>query len=67
MGRAYRVALDAVENNETYDAVGLSKEVFAISNRGYTPGFLVGNPGEKAIYFEKNIDLHEEEPVGIVK
>lgn len=61
------MALDAVEKNESYDAVELSKEVFAISNRGYTPGFLVGNPGEKAIYFEKNIDLHEEEPVGIVK
>ena len=67
VGRAYRVALDAVEKNEPYDAVELSKEVFAISNRWYTPGFLVGNPGEKAIYFEKNIDLHEEEPVGIVK
>lgn len=28
---------------------------------------MVGNPGEKGIYFEKNVDLHEEEPVGIVK
>jgi hypothetical protein len=27
----------------------------------------VGNPGEKGIYFEKNLDLHEEDPVGIVK
>lgn len=27
----------------------------------------MGNPGEKAIYFEKNIDLHEEDPVGIVR
>jgi hypothetical protein len=49
-----------------YDAMELSKEVFAISNRGYTPGFLVGNPGEKAIYFEKNKELHEEEMAGIV-
>lgn len=67
VGRAYRPALDAVEKNMEYDAMKLSEEVFAISNRGYTPGFLVGNPGEKAIYFEKNKDLHEEEPVGIVK
>lgn len=67
VGRAYRPALDAVEKGETYDAMKLSDEVFAISNRGYTPGFLVGNPGEKAIYFEKNVDLHEEDPVGIVK
>ncbi|MBP9779301.1 U32 family peptidase [Candidatus Gracilibacteria bacterium] len=67
VGRAYRPALDAVEENQEYDAMKLSKEVFAISNRGYTPGFLVGNPGEKGIYFEKNQDLHEEDPVGIVK
>ncbi len=67
VGRAYRPALDAVEKNMRYDAMKLSEEVFAISNRGYTPGFLVGNPGEKWIYFEKNVDLHEEEPVGIIK
>jgi putative protease len=67
VGRAYRPALDAVEKNIEYDAMKLSEEVFAISNRGYTPGFLVGNPGEKGIYFEKNLDLHEEDPVGIVK
>lgn len=53
VGRAYRPALDAVEQNMVYDAMELSKEVFAISNRGYTPGFLVGNPGKKAIYFKK--------------
>ncbi len=66
VGRAYRGALDAVEKNMEYDAMELSKEVFAISNRGYTPGFLVGNPWEKAIYFEKNKELHEEEMAGIV-
>lgn len=66
MGRAYRPALDAVERGETYNIASLSDEVFAISNRGYTPGFLVGNPGEKAIYFEKNKELHEEEMAGIV-
>lgn len=66
VGRAYRPAIDAVEQNREYDAMELSKEVFAISNRGYTPGFLVGNPGEKAIYFEKNKELHEEEMAGIV-
>ncbi|PID83717.1 U32 family peptidase [Candidatus Gracilibacteria bacterium] len=67
VGRAYRPALDAVEKGEEYDMETLSEEVFAISNRGYTPGFLVGNPGEKAIYFEKNLDYHEEDPVGIVQ
>ena len=67
VGRAYRPALDAVEKWETYDIAGLSDEVFAISNRGYTPGFLVGNPWEKAIYFEKNKELHEEEMAWVVK
>lgn len=66
VGRAYRPALDAVEQGITYDTMELSKEVFAISNRGYTPGFLVGNPGEKAIYFEKNKELHEEEMAGVI-
>jgi putative protease len=66
VGRAYRPALDAVEKNMEYDIAKLSDEVFAISNRGYTPGFLVGNPGEKAIYFEKNKELHEEEMAGII-
>lgn len=66
VGRAYRPALDAIERGEAYDIASLSDEVFAISNRGYTPGFLVGNPGEKAIYFEKNKELHEEEMAGIV-
>ena len=67
VGRAYRGALDALETWKEYDAMELSKEVFAISNRGYTPGFLVGNPWEKAIYYEKNLDYHEEDPIGIVK
>lgn len=67
VGRAYRPALDAVEQGKKYDDTILAEEIFAISNRGYTPGFLVGNPGEKGIYFEKNQDLHEEDPVGIVK
>lgn len=66
VGRAYRPAIDAVEKWEAYDIMGLSEEVFAISNRGYTPWFLVWNPWEKAIYFEKNQELHEEEPVWIV-
>lgn len=66
VGRAYRPALDAVEKNMEYDIMWLSCEVFAISNRGYTPGFLVGNPGEKAIYFEKNKELHEEEMAGVI-
>jgi len=67
VGRAYRGALDAVEAGKIYDADELGKEVFAISNRGYTPGFLVGNPGEKGIWFNKNGEIKEEEYLGIIR
>jgi len=67
VGRAYRAALDAVEENQEYDAEKLAEELFAISNRGYTPGFLVGNPGEHGIWFEKNGEIKEEEYLGIVR
>ncbi len=67
VGKAYRIAMDALEKGEPYDMEKLSREVFAISNRGYTPGFLVGNPGEKGIWFEKDGEIKEEEFIGIVK
>jgi putative protease len=67
VGRAYRSAIDAVERGEAYDDVALSREIFAISNRGYTPGFLVGDPGAKGIYYEKNAELKEEDFLGIVQ
>ena len=66
VGRAYRTALDAVEAGKPYDVETLSREIFAISNRGYTPGFLVGNPAENGIWYEKNGEIKEEEFVGIV-
>ncbi|EKE29767.1 MAG: Protease [uncultured bacterium (gcode 4)] len=65
--RGYRKAITAVENWEKYDAVELSKELFAISNRGYIPGFVVWDLWDKSIYFEKNAELKEEEFVWIVR
>jgi putative protease len=67
VGRAYRLAMDALESGIPYDADSLAREIFAISNRGYTPGFLVGNPGEKGIWFEKNAEIKEEEFIGVVR
>lgn len=66
-GRAYRKALDAVEKGEKYDAQELSKELFAISNRWYIPGFVLGDIAEKTIYFEKNAELKEEDFVWIIR
>ncbi|MDD2487188.1 MAG: U32 family peptidase C-terminal domain-containing protein [Candidatus Gracilibacteria bacterium] len=67
VGRAYRQAIDAVEKGEQYDTGELIKELFAISNRGYIPGFITGDVGEKSIYYEKNAELKEEDFVGIVR
>lgn len=67
VGRGYREALDAVERWEGYDADMCAQELFAISNRGYTPWFLVGNPWEMGIWFEKNGEIKEEEYLGIVR
>ncbi|MFZ4461941.1 MAG: U32 family peptidase C-terminal domain-containing protein [Patescibacteria group bacterium] len=67
VGRAYRAGLDAIERDEIYDEEVLAREIFAISNRGYTPGFLVGDPGAKGIYFAKNKEFKEEEYLGMIR
>lgn len=67
VGRAYRPAIDAVEKWQDYDAVELSKELFAISNRGYIPGFVAWDLGAKSIYFDKNSELKEEDFIWIVR
>ncbi|MCK9272589.1 U32 family peptidase C-terminal domain-containing protein [Candidatus Gracilibacteria bacterium] len=67
VGRAYRKAINAVEAGKEYDAKELSKELFAISNRGYIPGFITGDLKEKSIYYDKNSELKEEDFVGIIR
>lgn len=67
VGRAYRPAIDAVERWEQYNSEELSKELFAISNRGYIPGFVTWDLGAKSIYFEKNSELKEEDFIWIVR
>ncbi|MDD2516224.1 MAG: U32 family peptidase, partial [Candidatus Gracilibacteria bacterium] len=67
VGRAYRTALDAVEKGEDYNTEELIQELFAISNRGYTPGFLVGDLGQNSIYYSKNVELKEEDFIGIIR
>ncbi len=54
VGRAYREAVDAVERWEKYDVQKLADELFSIANRGYIPGFLAGNPGANAQFYERN-------------
>jgi U32 family peptidase len=67
VGRAYRRALDDIEAGLEPKTEEYSADIFAISNRGYTPGFIRGNLAEKSIYYDKNEDYHEEDFVGIVR
>lgn len=54
VAKTYKEALTAVEEWEDYDTKKLSDELFSIANRGYIPGFLAGNPGANAQFYERN-------------
>ena len=52
--RAYKKAVEAVEEGRDYDVNELMSELFSIANRGYIPGFLAGNPWANAQFYERN-------------
>lgn len=52
--KAYREALDCVEDWTQYDTKKLSDELFSIANRWYIPGFLAWNPWANAQFYERN-------------
>ncbi len=64
--RAYRKAVDLINNNKKYNSKTLSKELFAISNRWYTPWFLIWDLKENSIYYDKNFELKEEDFIWII-
>lgn len=67
--RAYRMALNAIEEKRfTKEVVDrLLTEVFSTNNRGFIPGFLVGNPQEKAQEYEKRQGFHTHNFCGVVR
>lgn len=67
VGRAYREALDKVEAWEKYDVQKLALELFSIANRGYIPGFLAGNPGANAQFYERNGGFQTKIFLGIIR
>lgn len=69
IARAYRMALDSVTNGEfTPERIGeLLDEVFTTNNRGYIPGFLVGNPREKAQEYAERQGYSTHEFAGVVR
>jgi putative protease len=64
---AYREALDAVERGEKYDVQKLADELFSIANRWYIPGFLAGNPGANAQFYERNGWFQTKVFLGIIR
>ena len=67
VGRAYRPVIDALDRDEPYDVDQYLPELFAISNRGYTSGFLTGDLAADSIRYDMNKELREEDFVGIVR
>ena len=51
--RAYRKSIDDMNAGRPFNPENL-EDVFSTSNRGFTPGFLMGNPGKNAQKFENN-------------
>lgn len=66
-GLAYKEALRAVEAWEKYDVQKLAAELFSIANRGYIPGFLAGNPGANAQFYERNGGFQTKVFLGIIR
>ncbi|MBI5414591.1 U32 family peptidase C-terminal domain-containing protein [Candidatus Peregrinibacteria bacterium] len=67
--RAYRMAIDAIQKKKFTKKIidELLDEVFSTSNRGYIPGFLVGNPKEKGQEYEERKELGTHVFAGVVR
>jgi putative protease len=66
VARAYRQAIDEMEAGKPFNLNHI-KELAKASNRGFFPGFLMGNPGEKAQEYEKNHTYQTHEFIGVVR
>ncbi len=65
--RAYRQALDLIARGETVPEF-LTKEVFAVANRGYVTGFLERNPLDKGQNYESGHSANQSRLFcGIIK
>jgi putative protease len=67
--RAYRIAIDAIANGTfTKELIDeLLTEVFTTNNRGYIPGFLVGDPRAKAQEYEERQGFTTHQFAGVVR
>ncbi len=69
IARTYRMALDAIRDGKyTKEFMeSLFAEVASTSNRGFIPGFLPGNPKEKAVEYENHRGSGTHLYAGIVR
>jgi putative protease len=66
VARAYRRAIDEMEANKPFNSKHI-RELAKASNRGFFPGFLLGNPLEKAQEYEKNHTHQTHEFIGVIR
>jgi U32 family peptidase len=66
VARAYRQAIDEMAAGKPFNPAHI-KELAKASNRGFFPGFLMGNPQEKAQEYEKNHNYQTSEFIGVVR
>ena len=67
VARTYRKVFDDILNNKKPDINWAIKELNTTSNRGFIPGFLEGNPKEKAQDYEKKTSHQTHLFAGIVR
>lgn len=67
VARTYRKLFDQLLNGEDIDVDWALKELNTTSNRGFMPGFLEGNPKEKAQDYEKKTSHQTHVFAGVVK
>jgi len=66
VARAYRRAIDEMEAGKSFNPEHI-RELAKASNRGFFPGFLLGNPQEKAQEYEKNHTYQTHDFIGVVR
>ena len=66
VAKAYREAIDAIYEGKKPDVKQLLEELHSAGNRGFIPGFLAGNLGAKAQWYEKNGLLQTHVFAGII-
>lgn len=69
VARVYRMAIDAIKNNNFTEELKneLLNEVFSTNSRGYIPGFLSGNPQEKAQEYQERQGFCTHKFTGVVR